>query len=404
MATIGTTGSTNTIVFDPASPAYQADPYQTLRIIREAEPLHRSNIGWLVTRYAHAEAILHDWRTWGVVSTRERRQALYGAGPMFEYATRRMSNYNPPDHTRLRSLTAKVFTARRVEALRPRIQAIADNLLRQVDGVREFDVIEALAHPLPCQVICEMIGVPLTSSPQLSDWTDTVQSGLAPVPRPEQLPAANRAAGEFMSFIRTVVAERRRQTGNDLLSALIAAEDAGGKLTEEELVSTVLFLFSAGHSTTRDLVGSGILALLQNRDQWQRLTRDESLVPNAIEECLRYSPSILLFGRRALTDTTVADLPISIGDAVFVSIAAANRDPRRFVDPDKFDIARNDNAHLTFGGGIHFCLGATLARAEAQVILATLTRRYPKMELSEQVIEWRDTISMRGPRAVRVAV
>jgi cytochrome P450 len=404
MAAADSSGSGSPIVFDPTSREYQADPYPILGLIREAEPVYRSNMGWLVTRYEHAVAILRDWRTWGVAFTRETQKSRYGPGPMLEYANRRMSGYNPPDHTRLRSLTTKAFTARRVEALRPRIQSIAQDLLRQVDGVREFDIIEVLAHPLPCQVICEMVGVPLASSPQLSDWTGAVQSALAPIPRPDRLPAANQAASEFMAFIRALVADRRKRPGDDLLSALIAAEDSGQKLTEDELVATVLFLFTAGHSTTRDLVGSGLVALLHNRDQWLRLIEQESLVPMAVEECLRYAPSILLLGRRAIADTAVADIPISAGEAVFVSIAAANRDPRRFVEPDRFDIARDDNEHLTFGGGIHFCLGATLARVEAQVIFAALARRYPNLRLSEQTVEWRDTISFRGPKAVRVAV
>ena len=283
--------------FDPSEPEYVADPYPTLKRIQDAEPIHRTKLGWLVTRYEHAATILRDWRTWGVVNTRERQQALYGSGPMFEYASRRMSNYNPPDHTRLRSLVTKAFTARRVEALRPRVQKIADDLLRSVEGADEFDIIETLAHPLPCRVICEMVGVPFTYSSQLSDWTGAVQAVLAPLPMPDHLPAANQAASSFMEFIKTLVVERRRSPGDDLLSALIAAEENGQRLNEEELVATVLFLFSAGHSTTRDLVGSGLLALMRNRDQWQCLTRDVSLVPSAVEECLRYAPSITLFAR-----------------------------------------------------------------------------------------------------------
>lgn len=390
-------------MFDPTTAEYIADPYPTLKRIQDAEPVHRSRMGWLVTRYEHAAAVLHDWRTWGVVFTQDRRQALYGPGPMLEYASRRMSNYDPPDHTRLRSLVTKAFTARRVEALRPRIQAIAEDLLRPADGRGEIDIVETLAHPLPCQVICEMIGVPLEYSPQFSDWTAALQSVLAPVPRPDRIPAANRAAGEFMAFIRKLVEERRRSPGDDLLSALIAAEDGGNRLSEEELIGTVLFMFSAGHSTTRDLVASGLLTLLRNRDQWERLVGEVSLVPSAVEECLRYTPSITLFGRQALSDTSVAGTPIRTGEAVFVSIAAANRDPRRFANPDRFDITRKDNEHLTFGGGIHYCLGATLARAEAQVIFATLAARYPTMRLCEQTIEWRDSISIRGPKSVRVA-
>lgn len=391
-------------MFDPTGPDYVSDTYPTLKRIQDAGPIHMSKMGWLVTRHEDVARILKDSRTWGVISTLERRQTLYGSGPMSEYASRRMSNYNPPDHTRLRSLVTKAFTARRVEALRPRIQEIADDLLRSADSVDEFDFIETLAHPLPCQVICEMVGVPFSFSSQLSDWTSAVQAVLVPVPWPERIPAANHAASEFMSFIRTLVDERSRSPGDDLLSALIAAEDDGQRLTEEELVATVLFLFSAGHSTTRDLVGSGLLALMWNRDQWLRLIRDASLAPSAVEECLRYAPSIPTMGRRALLDTTVAETPISAGEPIFVSIAAANRDPRCFANPDQFDISRNNNDHLTFGGGIHFCLGATLARVEAQVIFETLSRRYPAMELARQTIEWRDTLSFRGPKAVRVSL
>ena len=207
-----------------------------------------------------------------------------------------------------------------------------------------------------------------------------------------------------MAYIRALVMRRRANPGNDLLSALIAAEEEGQRLTEEELIATVLFLFTAGHSTTRDLVGSGVIGLMNNRDQWQRLLSDPSLIPGAIEECLRYAPSVMLFGRRALHDTTLAGVRIPAGEAVLVSIAAANRDPRRFPNPDLFDIGREDNEHLTFGGGIHYCLGATLARAEAQIIFTTLIQRYPNMRLSEQTIEWRDFMSFRGPKAVRVAV
>ncbi|HZC46139.1 MAG TPA: cytochrome P450, partial [Candidatus Acidoferrum sp.] len=396
--------SSSPLMFDPTSPDNFANPYPMLRLIQERELLHRSKIGWMVTRYELATTLLRESRVWGGGVTPEHRRAMFGPGPMLEYASRRMNGYNPPEHTRLRSLVTKAFTARRVEAQRPRIQKLADQLLNSVQGTREFDVLETLAHPLPCQVICEMIGVPLSDSPQLSDWTGAVHSVLAPIAQPERMPAANQAAGEFMSYIRALVTKRRAAPGEDLLTALIAAEEEGERLTEEELIATVLFIFTAGHATTRDLVGSGLLAFMNNRDQWDRLVSDPSMVSSAVEECLRYAPSVPLTMRRALLETTLAGTPISAGEAVLVSIAAANRDPRRFPDPDRFDIGRADNEHLTFGGGIHFCLGAMLARAEAQIIFATLVRRYPKMELAEQTIEWRDTVMFRGPKAVRVKV
>jgi cytochrome P450 len=300
-------------------------------------------MGWLVTRYEDALAVLRETRFWGSGMTVESRRSVFGSGPMFEYASRRMNGYNPPEHTRLRSLVTKGFTAKRVEALRPRIQKIADDLLNAAKGIREFDVLETLAHPLPCQVICDMIGVPLSDSPQLSQWTGAIHSVLAPVAQPERMPAANVAASEFMSYIRALLIKRRAAPGEDLLTGLIAAEEDGERLTEEELIATVLFIFTAGHATTRDLVGSGLLAFMSNRDQWERLVSDPSMAPSAVEECLRYSPSVPLTMRRALQETMLGAILTPAGEAVLVSIAAANRDPRRFPDPDRFDIGRADN-------------------------------------------------------------
>jgi len=274
-------------------------------------------MGWLVTRYEHTAAVLRVGGHGELPShTKCRRRDTVPA----HVGVRKSANERLQS-TGSHEAALKAFTTRRVEALRPRIQSIAQDLLRQVDGVREFDIIEVLAHPLPCQVICEMVGAPFASSPQLSDWTGEVRSVLAPTA------GCQPGGDEFMAFMRAFVADRRKRAGDDLLSALIAAEDSGQKLTEDELVATVLLLFRAGHSTTRELVGSGLVALLRNRDQWMRLSEEESLVPMAVEQCLRYAPSIPLLGRRALTDTAVADVPIPAGEAVFVSIAAANRDP-----------------------------------------------------------------------------
>jgi cytochrome P450 len=206
-----------------------------------------------------------------------------------------------------------------------------------------------------------------------------------------------------MGYVKALAKERRTALGGDLLSALIGAEENGERLTEEELAATVVFLFSAGHSTTRDLVSSGLLALLRYPDQWQRLIRDPSLVPAAIEECLRYDSPIAMLPRRALEETTIGGVRIAAGEQLFVSISAANRDPARFADPDHFEVGRPDNEHLAFGGGIHYCLGAALARTEAQIIFHTLLRRYPDLELAQDEIQWRETISFRGPLALRVS-
>ena len=266
-----------------------------------------------------------------------------------------------------------------------------------------MDVIAALAHPLPSLVICEMLGVPKADRPQFSAWTGDIAFLIAPVIAPERLSVAEAAAAAFMDYVRALVRERRGTPGDDLLSALIAAEESGDHLTEDELVATVVFLFSAGHQTTRDLVGNGLLALLRHPQQWQRLGANPSLLPAAVEESLRYDPPVTMTSRRALEQTTIGEIAIAADDRVVVSLSAANRDPARFPDPDRFDLERPNNEPLAFGGGIHDCLGAGLARIEAQIIFGTLLRRYPRLQLAEENIQWRDTFLFRGPVALHVS-
>ena len=391
------------VVFDPFVPGFTANPYPLLHRLRERDPVHRSPQGfWVLTRYDDVAAVLRNFRLFGAGNIRESLRSRYGAGAAFAYVSRRMNLFDPPDHTRLRSLVTRAFTARRVEAMRPHIQAIADKLLDAVGNARRMDVIAALAHPLPSLVICEMLGVPEAERPQLSIWTSDVQLMLGPVTTPERLAAGEAAAAEFMEYIRVLEQERRGNPSDDLLSALVAAEEGGGRLTEDELVATILFLFSAGHSTTRDLVGNGLLALLRHPDQWHRLVADPSLIPVAVEECLRYDAPVTMFPRTALEDTTIRGTPIAAGEQAWVSINAANRDPARFANPDRFDLDRPDNEHLAFGGGIHYCLGAGLARVEAQIIFGTLLRRYPHLELAEENIGWRAGF-FRGPVALHVS-
>jgi hypothetical protein len=392
------------IVFDPFAPGYTANPYPLLHRLREHDPVHRSPHGfWVLTRYEDVAAVLRNSRRFGTGVTREWMQSRLGGGAAFAYISRRLSSYDPPGHARLRTLVTKAFTVRRVEAMRPYIQAIADRLLDAVDTTHKMDVVADLAHPLPSLVICEMLGVPEADRPRFSIWTHDIQFLLAPVIHPDRLAAGEKACDEFMGYVKALAKERRTALGGDLLSALIGAEENGERLTEEELAATVVFLFSAGHSTTRDLVSSGLLALLRYPDQWQRLIRDPSLVPAAIEECLRYDSPIAMLPRRALEETTIGGVRIAAGEQLFVSISAANRDPARFADPDHFEVGRPDNEHLAFGGGIHYCLGAALARTEAQIIFHTLLRRYPDLELAQDEIQWRETISFRGPLALRVS-
>jgi len=397
--------ATRELVFDPLTPGFTADPFPLLRRLREDDPVHRSPLGfWVLTRYDDVARVLRSPRLFGTGLTHDSMRSRYGDGAAFAYVSRRLSSYDPPDHTRLRALVTRAFTVRRVESMRSHIQAIADRLLDGVGGAERMDVIADLAHPLPSLVICEMLDVAEADRRQFSVWTGDIAFLLAPIIAPDRLATGEAAAGAFMAYVRDLIAERREALGDDLLSALITAEADGDRLTEDELVAMIVFLFSAGHQTTRDLVGNGLLALLQHRDQWQRLLAQPALLPAAIEECLRYDPSVTMFFRRALQDTHIGDTPIPAGDRIFVSISAANRDPARFDDPDRFDLDRRDNEHLTFGGGIHYCLGAALARVEAHIIFATLLRRCPGIELTEDVIQWRDTPAFRGPIALRVAL
>lgn len=390
-------------IFDPFTPEFQADPFPALRRLREEDPIHRSRLGWILTRYDDVAAALRN-PSLGAAFDREAGRAQLGEGAAFAYVSRRMHNFDPPDHTRLRSLATKAFTARRVEALRPHIQAIADTLLDRVDGAKTIDVLEALAHPLPSLVICEMLGVPEADRPLFSKWTEEIAFLLLPPVAPHRLAAGEAAAAEFMAYVRELIGQRRASLADDLLSALIAAEEHGDRLSLDELIANVVFLFSAGHQTTRDLVGNGLLALLRHPDQRRRVAADPSRLPELVEESLRYDPSVTATTRRARADSTIAGVPIAAGDQLILSISGANRDPARFPDPDRFDIDRPHNEPLSFGGGIHYCLGASLARAEAQIIFGTLLRRFPTLQLADEPVCWRETWIFRGPVALHVSI
>ena len=390
-------------IFDPFTVEFQADPFPILRRLREEDPIHCSPLGWVLTRYDDVVASLRN-SSLGAAFDRKGGREQLGDGAAFAYVSNRIHNFDPPDHTRLRSLVTKAFTVRRVEALRPYVQGIADTLLDRVQGAKTIDVLAALAHPLPSLVICEMLGVPESDRPQFSRWTEDIAFLLLPPVPLHRLEAGEAAAAEFMTYVRDLIAHRRATPADDLLSALIAAEEHGDRLSIDELIANVVFLFSAGHQTTRDLVGNGLLALLRHPDQKRRIAADPSRLPALVEECLRYDPSVTATTRRARDDTTIAGTPIAAGDRLILSITGANRDPARFPDPDRFDIDRLNNEPLAFGGGIHYCLGAALARAEAQIVFGTLLRRYPKLELAEQTVRWRETWIFRGPVTLQVSL
>lgn len=282
---------------------------------------------------------------------------------------------NPPNHTWLRKLVTKAFTLRMVENMRTHIQDIVHDLLDAVHARRRFDIIQDLAFPLPVIVIAELIGVPTQDREYFKDWTAALARSLDPIITPEITQAADKATEDLIAYFTTLVTERRDSPQDDLLSGLIAAEKEGDRLDEDELLATAILLFAAGHKATMDLIGNGMLALFRNPDQMARLKADPSLIKTAVEEFLRYDGSVQITARVALEDIEVGGKTICKNQQALLLLGAANRDPAHFPDPDQLDITRHENPHLTFGHGIHHCLGAPLARVEAQIAINSMLRR-----------------------------
>jgi pimeloyl-[acyl-carrier protein] synthase len=373
-------------------------PYSGYQKIRSKSPVYLSSFGVvLVTGYAEAVAALKDPRLGrssvlsGIASKDSEDPEERSARSLSE-ATVLFSN--PPDHARLRSFMSRAFQPKVIEALRPHIEENVDQILDRASD--RFDAIAALARPLPVQTIAELIGVPRP------DWDRCVAftSDLAPtidvfIPQ-KKLERAGAAMRDFVSYVRDLVEERRRNPGPDLLSNLVRIRDSGGELSEDELVSNIITLFGAGHETTTNLIGNAIVLLSEHRGEYQRLIEDPRLIDSAIEEVLRYEPAIQLAARTVLSDTELAGHRLYKGQGVWVMLGAANRDPARFPDPDRFDVTRDPNPHLAFGSGIHFCLGAALARLEARIVLSKFFARFPKWRLVEERLELCETLAIRG--------
>ncbi len=370
-------------------------------LVRFASPLAPQG-GWIVTNYDDAIAMLKDPRLTKdsrkvsppeetPASTDERADIM----SRFFTLRRDMLTVDPPDHTRLRGLVSKAFTPRMIAQLRPRIQQIADELLDAVQEQGKMDLIADFAFPLPITVISEMLGIPVEDRKQFRLWSQTIVTGTAG-PQPEKALASGEA---FVQYIKTLVAEKHTHPGGDLISGLVQAEERGDTLNETELISTVLLLIVAGHETTVNLIGNGTLALLLHPDQMDLLRADLSLLPMAIEELLRCTVPLLLSSPRwANEDISIQGQVIRKGEMVFVSLIGANTDPHQFLDPERVDITRQENQHVAFGKGIHFCLGAPLARLEGQIALGTLLQRMPHVRLASkpEQLTWTQSPLLRG--------
>ena len=390
-------------LFNPLAPEFIRDPYPYYERLRTTDPVHVTSFGSYVTsRHAEVSLVTRDKR-FGKDFV-ERTVRRYGPKIMDEPVFRSMSHWmlqqDPPDHTRLRGLVVKAFTARRVEDMRPRIQAIVDQSLDAIIGQGHMDLIEDFAFRLPVTIICDMLGIPEEHREVFYKSSRDGGRLLDPVPlTPAEIEKGNAGNAMARMYFQQLFELRRKNPGDDLITQLVQAEEDGSKLSNEELVANIILLFGAGHETTVNLIGNGLLALHRNPDQLALLKSNPSLMTNAIEEFLRYNSSVQLTGRVTLED--IDDLggkKIPKGETVLCLLGSANRDPAVYPDrPDQLDITRPNVRPLSFGGGIHFCLGAQLARIEAEIAIATLLRRLPELKLDDaENPEWRPTFVLRG--------
>jgi cytochrome P450 len=380
--------------------------------MRDEDPVHWSPIlkAWVLTRYSDVKQACLD--TAGMSS--DRLRPFFATLPpgeaariaeLIRYLTRWMVFRDPPDHTRLRRLAAKVFNARAVHALRPDIEAITADLLQGLRGRREFDLIGEFAGPLPALVIMRMLGVPRGELPRLKRLSDEMALFIGSArDSPDKYARAEAATAEMAALFRELIALRRRRPETDLLTQLVAAEDAGDRLSEDELVATCVLLLFAGHETTTHHLANGIRALLAFPDELRRLRDDALLAPAAVEELLRYDGPIGAQVRIVQAPQTLHGRRLERGDRVFLMINAANRDPRAFADPDRLDLRRSGVPHLTFGFGAHICLGFPLARLEGQIALPALLRSWRRIELAGQPRQWLDSMVLRGTTSLQVRV
>ena len=388
------------------TPEGKVDPYPRYALLHEHAPAFRSALGAVVlSRFADCQAVLRDPRfgngdggpQWDGISDEDLARF-----DSFRDRQKSMLQLNPPDHTRLRGLVTKAFTPRTVDALRPHVVELTDELLDGFGG--EVDVMAALAFPLPVTVIGEMLGIPKDDRAQFQDLVRANTRLLEPSVTLDDLAKADAASKVINAYFDGLIAERRARPQADLVSELIRAEDEGDKLTEPELRATLTLLFAAGFETTTNLIGNGLLALLRHPEELQRLRDDPGLARSAVEELLRFDSPVQLDGRMAFEDVEVAGHVVAAGEQAYTLLGAANHDPTHFSDPGRLDLGRDEGPPASFGGGIHYCLGAALARMEGQVVFTRLLERFESIELLDPSPRYRDNLTLRGLDALPVGV
>ncbi len=378
------------------------DPYPIYRDLRATAPIISvpDEDEVIALRWADVERVLRDPTFSSNVGHRRMQKVDISTPTSLDLPI--LLFMDPPDHTRLRQLVSRVFTPRTVEQLRPHVADLIDGILDGVDPTAGFDLIESVAYPLPVTVICELLGVPVADQHLFGPWSHDASRLLDGDLDDATLNSGLAAVMSIVGYLNELFAERRAAPQDDLVSALLAVEEEGDRLTETELLSIVLLLFVAGHETTMNLIGNGTVAMLHSRDQWQALCADPALAQNAVEEMLRFDGPVHATQRFATQPSTVGGVDLEPGQGVICHLAAANRDPDRFDHPDQLDIARPDAQSLTFSHGIHYCLGAALARLEGQEVFKALTRRLPHVDLAEEPVH-RDHFVLRGYKAIHLA-
>ncbi|MGY6022282.1 cytochrome P450 family protein [Streptomyces spinosirectus] len=376
-------------------------PYDVYRRLRETAPVHRitgpdGTPAWIVTRYDDVRAALADPRL-----SLDKRHATAGTYKGFSLPPAldaNLLNMDPPDHTRVRRLVGRAFTPRRIQQLRTPVRETADRLLDALGARGTTDLVASYAAPLPITVICDLLGVPGRHRRDFREWTDTL---VAPDPaRPE---AGKEAVAAMLGFFTRLLADKRAEPADDLLSDLIAVRDEGDRLSEDELMSLAFLILFAGYENTVQLIGNSVLALLQHPEQLAAVREEPARLAGAVEEFIRYeAPALFAIRRFPVEDVTIAGVTVPAGETVWVSPSAANRDPARFPDPDRLDLTRDASGHLALGHGIHYCLGAPLARAETEIALAALLERFPELALADGDIRWRRSLRARGLVALPV--
>jgi cytochrome P450 len=395
--------------FAPQDPAFVVNPYRAYAELRAGGRIHyyEDTNQWIVPHYADVNDLLRD-RRFGRTYLHLADHGEMGRpedapeARDFWYLIRNgILDMEPPDHTRVRRLVAKAFTPKMVEGLRSTIQRLMDGYVDRVQGAGEFDLIREIAEPLPVTVIAELLGIPEADRHHLRPWSAEICRMYELHPTEEDARAASAASVEFSEYLRNLIRERRRAPTEDLIGELVQVVDQGDRLTEDEMIGTCVLLLNAGHEATVNVTGNGWWALFRNPDQLVLLRSDHSLVRRAVEELMRYDTPLQMFERWVLEDAEICGRLVPKGEELALLFGSANHDPAQFDDPDRLDITRAHNPHMSFGAGIHFCLGAPLARVELGVSFSTMLRRLPEMELVAEP-EWKPNYIIRGLKELRI--